>query len=275
MAVAGRWQLHPLHLYFVHGYLGLDDLALPLEVAPYTHTRQEFAEVGKREYGTMRSQGLIVDDEIEPGLARVLTVLAKPYLWVDSLWVPRAGEPHLWRTIAAVTEGSRIVLGVQPPGETERYGGPLTVELHEGVSLSQALLPTLPAAPPGKQGPVKVPSSSFPKEETEQEPAQHGFLERAATTRGSATSGDRQLETYRAVGGAEHLRAGQLAANARDRNGRVNRSAVVRWFDNAEPDGRYLDHTERGSTGEPVHALTPADARVLGNKIEELITTVR
>ncbi len=68
---------------------------------------------------------------------------------------------------------------------------------------------------------------------------------------------------------------GQLAANLRDRNGRVNRSQVVRWFDNAEPDGRYLDHNERGDTGERLYGLTPADAHVLGTKIEELVTTVR
>ncbi len=104
MAVSGRWQLHPLHLYFVHGYLGLDDLTLPLEAPPYGHTRQQYGEVGKREYGTMRDQGLVVDDEVDPGLARALTVLCKPYLWVDSLWFPEAGKEPMWRAVAAATE---------------------------------------------------------------------------------------------------------------------------------------------------------------------------
>ncbi|SDP89857.1 EspG family protein [Actinopolyspora xinjiangensis] len=274
MAVSGRWQLHPLHLYFVHSYLGLDDLALPLEVEPYTHTREQFAEVGNREYETMRSEGLVVDDEVEPGLAWALAVLAKPYLWVDSMWFPRFGEPPMWRAVAAVTAGNRVVLGVQPPGETERYGGALTVELHDRVSLSQVLLPTLPPAPPGNQGPVRVPESSFPRQDSEAESESHGLLRPAAGSAGGS-SGDRQLELYRTIGAAEHLRAGQLAANLRDRNGRVTRSRVVRWFDNAEPDGRYLDHHERGTTGEPIHALTPVDARALGGKIEELVAEVR
>ncbi|SFE19690.1 EspG family protein [Actinopolyspora alba] len=274
MAVSGRWQLHPLHLYFLHSYLGLDDLTLPLEVEPFTHTRQQFAEVGKREYETMRSEGLIVDDEVEPGLAHALAVLAKPYLWVDSMWLPRFGEHPMWRAVAAVTVGNRVVLGVQPPGETERYGGPLTVELHDRVSLSQALLPTLPPAPPGNQGPVRVPESSFPRQDSEADSESHGLLRPAAGSSGGG-SGDRQLALYRALGAAEHLRAGQLAANVRDRNGRVTRSRVVRWFDNAEPDGRYLDHNERGNTGERVYALTPVDARALGGKIEELVAEIR
>ncbi|WP_019853732.1 ESX secretion-associated protein EspG [Actinopolyspora mortivallis] len=273
MAVSGRWQLHPLHLYFVHSYLGLDDLALPLEITPYTSTRQEFAEVGEREYENMCSAGLIVDDEVDPGLARALAVLAKPYLWVDSLWVPEPGERALCRALAAVTDGSRIVLGVQAPGEDGQYGGMLTVELHERVTLSQALLPTLPAAPPGRQGSAKVPESSFPAPEREREPAEQGVLQQVSVTR-SGSSGDRQLELYRAIGAAQHPRAGQLAANCRDRTGRVHRSQVVRWFDNVD-DGRYLDHTERGSTGETVYALLPVDAATLGRRIEELVATVR
>lgn len=271
MAVSGRWQLHPLHLYFVHGYLGLDDLTLPLEAPPYGHTRQQLGEVGKREYETMRAEGLIVDDEIEPHLARALTVLSKPYLWVDSMWFPEPGGKAVWRTVAVVTEGNRIVLGVQPPGESDRYGGMLTVEVHENVTLSQVLLPTLPPAPPGTRGPVKVPASSFRPQEQDAEAG--SFLQPSMSARGS--SGDRQLAVYEAIGSAEHVRVGQFAANMRDRNGRVNRSQVLRWFDNAEPDGRYLDHDEPGDTGERMYRLTPADPRLLGTTVEGLVAAVR
>ena len=83
------------------------------------------------------------------------------------------------------------------------------------------------------------------------------------------------MELYETVGNAEHLRIGQIAANRRDRNGRKRRSRIAWWFDNPEPDGRYLDRTERGSTGEPVHALLPADPRLIGGEIEALIAEVR
>ena len=49
---------------------------------------------------------------------------------------------------------------------------------------------------------------------------------------------------------------------------------MVRWFDNAEPDGRYLDRTERGSTGEQMFVLTPADAVQIRSGIDRLIAAV-
>ncbi|WP_310278265.1 ESX secretion-associated protein EspG [Haloactinomyces albus] len=272
----GRWQLHPLHLYLVHSYLELDDPALPLEVEHFGHTTQQVGELARREAATMQAAGILVGDEIAPPLAEALTVLSTPYLWVDSLWFPEAGDQAMWRTVAVVTEGNRVVLGVQAPGESERFGGMLTVEVHEKVTLSQALLPTLPPAPPGNRGAATVPASSFRDEGREQASEQGGFLRPAQTSPATrSSSGDRQLALYRAIGEAQHVRVGQFAANMRDRGGRIRRSRVVKWFDNAEPDGRYLDHHARGDTGEWMYSATPADARRIGNTIEELVASVR
>lgn len=272
MALAGRWQLHPLHLYLVRRYLELDDLTLPLEGKAYGRTLQQLGEVAKREAPTMERLGLLVNNEVEPGLAQALKVLTKPYLWVDSLWFPSFGSDHAWRTVAAITEGQRVVLGVQGPSETERYGGPLTVEVHDKAPLPQVLLPTFPPAPPGNRGAVRVPMSSFaPPEQPEDTP--DSMMQQVVKSRGS--SGDRQVAAYQEIGQAEHVRGGQLAANVRDQHGRVRRSEVLRWFDNAEPDGRYLDYRERGSTGEPLCVLVPADARAIGGKIDQLIASAR
>ncbi len=275
MALAGRFQLHPLHLEIVHAYLGLDEPTLPLEVESFARTGRQLGEIARREYETLQSAGFVVDDEIAPPLADALTVLGKPYLWVDSLWFPEFGGTAMWRGLAVVTEGNRIVLGVQPPGESERHGGPLTVEIHERATLSQVLLPTLPPAPPGNRGTASVPASSFRESGDDADRPPSGFLESAQVSSSRGGSGDRQLALYRSIGDAPHVRVGQFAANMRDRAGRVTRSRVVRWFDNAEPDGRYLDHSGRGSTGEVMYNATPADARILGAKIEELVASVR
>lgn len=269
MSVIVRWRLHPLHLYLVRSYLGLDDLALPLEGPAYGRTRRQLGELARREANTLRELGILVDDDVPVELARALRVLTKPYLWVDSLWFPEFGTEAAWRTVAALTDGGRVVLGVQPPGEAGRFGGTLTVEVHEKVSLPEVLLATLPPAPPGNRGRVQVPESSLREEA---EPAQGGFLRPMSPVHGS---GDRLVELYRGIGAGTHLRAGQFAASAREPGGRQRRSAVVRWFDNAEPDGRYLDHHERGATGERLHSLTPADARTIGKHLGELIDSVR
>lgn len=275
MGLAGRWQLHPLHLYLVRYFLKLDDLVLPLEGPTYGRTTQQVGEIAQREYPTMEQLGIVVADDIDPELAEALTLLTKPHYWVDSLWFPRLDSDHMWRTVAVITEGDRVVLGVQTPGETERFGGTLTVEIHEKMPLPQVLLPTLPPAPPGNRGVAKVPVSVFQQRmrQSDEDEGQDSFMQ--STTRRPASSGDQQLAVYDAIAGTEHVRAGQIAANMRDRNGKVKRSTVLKWFDNAQPDGRYLDHVEGSGTGEQLMAFTPADARLIGAKINELVTAVR
>ncbi|GAB3296974.1 ESX secretion-associated protein EspG [Parasphingorhabdus pacifica] len=274
MAVSGRWQLHPLHLYLVRSYLQLDDLALPLEGASFGRTTDQLAEIARREAPTMESLGILVNDEVHPELARALRVLTKPYLWVDSLWFPDLNAEAMWRTVGVLTEGNQVILGVQPPGEGDRFGGVLTVEIHDNVPLSQVLLPTLPPAPPGNRS-ASVPAGSFREEQQTEDGERASFMQRSQPVPGRVSSGDQQLATYRAIGAEAHVRGGQLAANMRDRNGKVKRSTVLKWFDNAQPDGRYLDHNQPGSTGEPLYMLTPADARLIAGKIDELIALVR
>ncbi|GAA3366378.1 ESX secretion-associated protein EspG [Saccharopolyspora gregorii] len=178
----------------------------------------------------MHRAGLLVDDEAPVELAEALRVLAGPQLWVDSLWCPEFGGEGAWRSVAALTGRDRVVLGVQEPGEGARYGGALTVELHQRAALSEVLLATLPPAPPGTRGRVRVPESSL---RSGPEELATGFLQHVAPVRGS--SGDRLVEQYRSIGSGPHLRAGQFAASARDPRGARRRSAVVRWFDNAAP----------------------------------------
>jgi hypothetical protein len=278
LAVLGRWQLHPLHLYLVRSYLQLDDLTLPLEGPAYGSTYEQLGEVGRREQPTMERLGILVDDEIDPPLAAALQALTKPYLWVDSMWFPQFGGEAAWRTVAAVTAAesgeTRIALGVQAPGENERFGGMLTVEVHEKVSLPQVLLPTLPPAPPGNRGAARVPATSLKPDQQRDDGERESLLESGRVQRPRST-GDQQVALYHAIGEAPHVRAGQIAANLRDPNGRVRRSQVLRWFDNAEPDGRYLDHSERGSTGETMFMLTPADARLIASTVDGLVKSVR
>lgn len=271
MAVVGRWQLHPLHLSLVRTYLGIEDLTLPLETPSYGATLEQIGDLARREAPQMEAAGILAGDEVVPELEQALRVLAKPYLWVDSLWFPQFGTEPAWRTVAARTEEDRVVLGVQPPLD-ERFGGVLTVEVHEKAPLPQVLVPTLPPAPPGKHNPVRVPESSF--RVRQEEPADDSFMQEGVPTK-SRNSGDREVDAYWAMSRTEHVRAGQLAANLRDQTGKVHRCRPVTWFDNAAPDGRYLDHNEQGSSGERVYMITPADAGVIGRTIDTLLKAVR
>lgn len=271
MAVVARWQLHPLHLSLVQTYLGIEDLTLPLEAPSYGATQQQVADLARREAPQMEALGLLVDDELAPGLEDALRLLAKPYLWVDSLWFPQFGADPAWRTVAARTDEDRVVLGVQPPLD-DRFGGTLTVEVHEKASLPQVLLPTLPPAPPGARNPVRVPESSFRIGRAEPEP--DTFLEESGRAK-QGGSGDREVAAYEAMARTEKVRVGQLAANHRDTNGKVHRTGPTTWFDVAPPDGRYLDHADTSSSGERLCVITPADAGAIGGTVDALIRAAR
>ncbi|MER7010887.1 ESX secretion-associated protein EspG [Saccharopolyspora sp. NPDC000359] len=271
MGVLGRWQLQPVHLDIVLKYLGIGGLTLPLSSRSFGHTADQFRQIGLAELDRMVAAGLVADDEVVPQLAEALKTLATPYLWVDSLWFPQVGSDHCWRALAVPTEGNRVVLGVQAPSEDPKRGGLLTVEVHENVPLPQVLLATLPPTRPGSQGPVRVPQSSLaPRQPDDYD--QGSLMQSATPDRGS--SGDQQVALYERIGKAPHQRLGQIGANARDQYGRRKRSEVVSWFDN-EPEGRYLNRVERGSTGEPVFAILPAEARTIGAEIDRLIAQVR
>lgn len=273
-----RWQLTPVQLDIVLKYLRISGLTLPLSTTSAGRTAEEFTRIALGEQERMAAGGLVVDDEIPTPLVEALTALATPYLWVDSLWFPQVGSDHCWRAVAVLTPDDEVVLGVQAPSEKPQRGGLLTVEVHTRVPLPQVLLGTLPPAPPGTRGTIRVPESSLAQRQQQQPDddfGQQSMLQSSTSSRPRGSSGDRQVQLYETVGNAEHLRIGQLAANRRDRNGLKRRSQLAWWFDNHEPDGRYLNRVERGSTGERVFALLPADARLIGGQVESLVAEVR
>ncbi|MHA6798609.1 ESX secretion-associated protein EspG [Bounagaea algeriensis] len=277
MTQLGRWQLPPVHLDAVLSYLGVEELALPLTTRSHGYTVEQWARAVQAEAGNMAASGVLVDDEIDPNLATALRTLAKPYLWADSIWYPDPEQPHCWRTLAAITEGergNRVVLGVQTPGEDPQRGGLLTVEVHERVTAAEVLLPTLPPAPKGRQPAVRVPAAELDparRGERRGEDDEPGGIMRPAASGGRMRSGDRQVQLAKQIAGMPRVRVGQLAVNKRDQLGKRQRSPIVAWFDTPEPDGRYLNRAERGSTGEQLTAFVPADAREIGNQVENML----
>ncbi|GAB2732293.1 ESX secretion-associated protein EspG [Salinifilum aidingensis] len=274
MTQLGRWQLPPVHLDAVLTYLGVEDLTLPLTTRSQGHTVEQWARTVQNEIGNMTASGVLVDDEVEPNLAAALRALAKPHLWADSIWYPDAGQPHCWRTVAAITEGergTRVVLGVQPPDEDPQRGGPLTVEVHERVTAAEVLLPTLPPAPKGQHPAVRVPPAELePRRGPGEGEEPDGFM-RPAASGNRMRSGDRQVQLAKQIAGLPRVRVGQFAVNKRDQLGKRHRSSIAAWFDTPEPDGRYLNRAERGSTGEELAAFVPADAREIGNQVESML----
>ncbi len=279
MTQLGRWQLPPVHLDAVLSYLGIEELALPLTTRSYGYTVEQWVRTVRAEVGNMAAGGVLVDDEVDPDLATALRTLAKPYLWADSIWYPDPEQPHCWRTLAAITggeRGNRVVLGVQTPSEDPQRGGLLTVEAHERVTAAEVLLPTLPPAPKGQQPAVRVPAAELDNaprgedERREADDAPGGFM-RPAASGGRMRSGDRQVQLAKQIAGMPRVRVGQLAVNRRDQLGKRQRSPIVAWFDTPDPEGRYLNRAERGSTGEQLVAFVPADAREIGNQVEKML----
>jgi len=66
------------------------------------------------------------------------------------------------------------------------------------------------------------------------------------------------------------LRAGQLAANARNPVGGRRRAPVLSWFDTAQ--GRYLTYSNKGRDGTEWMTIAPADAATLRYRLTELLS---
>lgn len=70
-----------------------------------------------------------------------------------------------------------------------------------------------------------------------------------------------------------HARAGQIAANVRDRAGQLHRSQVLRWCDN--PDGRYQITISHPHSNNRSLTVTPCDPQLLENAVQQLFYPLR
>jgi hypothetical protein len=232
----------------------------PIEVRAHGRTDLERARVRERGRAELEQAGLLRTGRVDADLEGALRVLHRPVAWIDSVWLPDAASDHPVRVLAA-RHGSTAVCAQQRPAEP----GATLLEVIPAGALAAAVVGRLPAHPPGHKPAVLVP------------------LDRPAALRGdgsvlvpasvSASRGERERSAAAAILDAAHPRAGQIAANLRDRSGRVHRSMVLRWCDN-DGDGRYHVTLTRQHDGHEWLAVGPSDAQRLGDGVQRLLASL-
>lgn len=223
----------------------------PLRVT--TWIRSEAARSRVRD--ELEAAGMMRAGRVDADLEAGLRLLRRPWLWLDSMWLPEATDEHPMRLLAAQAGGSGVCV-VQHP---EQQGTTL-LELVPAGGLGAAVVARLPAARPGRKPVARVPPDD--SRAHEEEPGSvliSGDASMARPANGRAAAAE--------IIDAPHTRAGQVAANVRDPSGTVRRSPLLRWYDN-EGDGRYqASLTPRGWL-----EVAPADAQRLGQAADRLFT---
>jgi hypothetical protein len=248
---------------------GFDEYPFPISVPSHGETFEERAVLKQRAIPEMQAAGLLAGDRLASAFGQVLAQIAKPGLWVEGLWMPDDVTPSPARLMSIVAEQGSILL-VQAPGRSESFGGDVQITVQRDP-ITAATLQGMPPAPPGNRPRVAVPVSALaPKKDDEdfdgvdlmQPQARGGRDAKAAAAARSL------VET-------EHFRDGQFTVNLRDRMGRSHRSAVFKWFDGFEPDGRYgVTHQQR-SGAEPELVVAPVGAAEIRTALQNRVDEVR
>jgi hypothetical protein len=179
-----------------------------------------------------------LDDEAQD----LLALLAHGTESVDSVFEGTAS--------LAVGDGRRALLATQT-------GEGLHLQRIDPDSLVSSVVAQLPPCARGTEKSITIPAAE---------------LDAMAQGRPAGrTQQDR--EALGALSAQPKLRAGQLAANARNPLGGKKRSRVLSWFDTAS--GRYLTYSNQSQDGTPWITIAPADARTLRHHLAELLVTVR
>src|SRR5699024_364058 len=128
----------------------------------------------------------------------------------------------------------------------------------------------MPPARPGSRKRMSAPVSGV-------RPAEDSMHGDGSIMRSSGASGGHGGRTARDMQTLleQHYRGGQFTANLRDRFGRAHRSAVLRWFDAYEPDGRYGMKQEHRAGDEPNIVICPVGPAELGRALENRVREVR
>jgi EspG family len=258
------WRLTPAQTDLVWQFLGLGDYPFPIQVRSHGGDEAERSVLRRGVREELRVMGLLsVSDRLEPEFKTVLRLLVRAELWIDSVWFPDELSESPVRTLA-MSSGHVALLATQLPGESAHEGGDLLLREIHPSGLVAAVLGELPPAPPGRLPAVAMPAMDLGPQRRREEDDGFGSVMVAGSPR--TTRAARELKLLQDIVGAVHPRAGQIAANRRDGQGRKHRSAVLRWCDNAD-DGRYLLHAGRHVT------LEPADGQRLGARIEQAVAS--
>lgn len=261
-----RWLLPPLWFDLCWEIGAFDEYPFPLKLRSHGETLEERAVLKQRVWPEMAGANLIAGEGLAPAFGTVLAQIAKPGLWIEGMFMADDTNPSPVRLMCVAMERASILV-VQHPGDVEAYGGDIQISVHPKMNLPAATLQGMPPTPAGKRPRVAALLSDLAPKRDE-----YGDLMVAP---GPGGADQRAVKAVRELTENPHFRDGQFVANLRDPMGRTHRSAVFKWFDEAEPGGRYAvtQHMRSGLGQELVVApLGPAE---LGKALENRVNEVR
>lgn len=227
--------LTPVALDFVWESLAAGELPYPLDVRSHGTTMDERSALRHRVWADLRARHMLdVDGRLSPDVEDWLTLLANGTRSVDAVFEGTAA--------LAVGNGTRALLA------TQNADG-LALRPIDPSALVSSVVALLPPHPRGSAHSITIP---------------------VAELRSPRSPMDREVMT--SLADQPKLRAGQLAANARNPLGGRSRAPVLSWFDTAE--GRYLTYSSKGRDGTDWMTIAPADAATLRHRLTELLNSL-
>jgi hypothetical protein len=223
-------------------HLGLGRIPAPFEIPSVGATLAERAERRAAMWRDLTSRGLVTDGRPAPGIAAMLTVLARGQSVICSFGIM---DGRLTRAMAA-TDGDIAVLAVQ----TARNVHIAAIEPGE---LPNEIVHLLPAARPFPARPVTVPDTA----------GEDGGMVRAPTAEDS--DGE---QAARMLAG-RRVRAGYFTARRRDDSGTVHTSTALAWVDTDR--GRFSSRFVVDAAGRRYTAHTPVGRDDLVTQLAALL----
>jgi len=226
--------LDPVALDFVWESLDAGEPPYPLDVKSHGTTMDEPGAMRHRVWENLRTQQMLdMDGRLSADVADWLTLLAHGTHSIDAVFEGTAA--------LAVSNGARALLA------TQTADGGLTLRPIDPAALASSVVALLPPHPRGREHSITIP---------------------VADLRSPRSPMDR--EVLKSLADQPKLRAGQLAANARNPVGGRRRAPVLSWFDTAQ--GRYLTYSNKGRDGTEWMTIAPADAATLRYRLTELLS---
>jgi ESX secretion-associated protein EspG len=253
--VTGRFELSWLEYDFLWEHLELGRRPPVLDINSHGRTFDERDELRITAWKSLASKGFGEPGDLDPDLARCLTVLARPEWEVDGRLHLSADGPRTSVLVAA--SGTAAAVAVLDAGH-------LTVWRTAATGLARAMVARLPEHPPGTGVSISVLAET---------------LDRCAARAGSdpdvlgralVSAGLGKDQTRKLVEVVGHVvRFGHIGAARTPRHGaRVRAGHVVSFYDN--PSGRYL-FTRRRSGGALWVTLAPGRTDAISRQVEELL----
>lgn len=237
-------------------HLRLGALPLVVKVPSPGKTHEERAEIETRVWADLEARGLGRPVDVNPDIAELLTILARPEREVDV----RAHVGRNVRVLAASADGRAAVC--------ELSEGAVTLRSASASGLPSAALGVLPAVAAGPGQSVTLRSADFEAAANGAGGTREGFSQ--ALLSGGLRSDD-ATALAEMIKDVVHL--GNFGAAARDRLGRRRRAErVVSFFDTE--DGRYVQVRRPADDGTLWTTISPADVRKLTHHVTELLEEV-